>query len=428
MPMQDAFTETVRQLADESRPLRLIDLTPLSDLGRSRVPEFQAAWTRLSSRRQLDLAAMLVERAENDIQMDFRTLLRELLSDAQAAVRRLAIEGLWEDERPSLIGLLVRLLHGDPEPEVRAAAAMSLGRFVLLGALGEIKASYAAEAEDALRGAWARPGEALEVRRRALEGLACCGAGDVPEMILAAYHQADPLMRQSALFAMGRTGDSRWADSVLQELASAEPAMRFEAAAAAGEIGLTTAVAPLIELLEDVDSAVREAAALALGKIGGRKARRALEGLLRGPDERLAEAAREALNELIFDSEDPVAPWFAVGSALRTARGETAGFDDENDLEDDEENGEDWPDADELMGGEDLDVAEDDLFDDDMSDGEDWEEDEDWQDSQDEDEDWQDDEGDEDWQDDDDEEEEDWLDDDADENDFDDDDSDSLSF
>ena len=46
-------------------------------------------------------------------------------------------------------------------------------------------------------------------------------------------------MRQSALFAMGRTADSRWAKVVLSELESHEPAMRFEAAQAAGEMGLT---------------------------------------------------------------------------------------------------------------------------------------------------------------------------------------------
>jgi hypothetical protein len=122
-------------------------------------------------------------------------------------------------------------------------------------------------------------------------------------MIDTAYYDEDELMRQSALFAMGRSADRRWTKVVLSELGSRDPAMRFEAAVAAGELALASAVKALILLLDDADGNVREAAALALGKIGGRDARRALQSVLNSSDERLVEAAEEALEELVFNSE-----------------------------------------------------------------------------------------------------------------------------
>jgi HEAT repeat protein len=294
-------------------------------------------------------------------------------------VRRLAIEGLWEDERTSLVVSLVTLLAEDPAAEVRAAAAASLGRFVLLGVLGEIRDSYALQAEQALRSAWKRPNEANEVRRRVLEGLAYLNDLSVYDLVDNAYFDEDELMRQSAVFAMGRSADRRWSKYVIAELGSPAPAMRFEAATAAGELGLSAAIKPLIHLLDDPDGSVREAAVLALGKIGGTEARRAIEVCLDSQDERLAEAAGEAMEELTFNSgtfDDALLdyrPEDRTTSAQRHSGDEGEldddfdelweeeyGGDEEDeedfDLESDVEEDEDWDDEEE---GENLDEEED---------------------------------------------------------------------
>jgi hypothetical protein len=184
---------------------------------------------------------------------------------------------------------------------VRAAAATSLGRFVLLGVLGEIAEAAAHQAERALRVAWERDQELCEVRRRALESLAYAADPAVGDLIEMAYNADDRLMRQSAVFAMGRNADHRWRKQVLAELQSRDPAMRFEATVSAGELGLATAVQRLIQLMDDADRNISEAAVLALGKIGGREAKRALEEVLGGADERLTQAAEEALEELTFN-------------------------------------------------------------------------------------------------------------------------------
>ncbi len=289
------------QLAEEERTARSVNLTRLSDLPRAEVARFGLAWRQLSPARRLELVSLMVEQAEVNIHLNFHAVLRECLNDTDAQIRRLAIDGLWEDEKPTLIGRLVALLTDDPVPEVRAAAATSLGRFVLLGALGEIAEASADEAEGSLRFAWARVHESKEVRRRALESLAYATDSTVSDLIETAYDDEDDLMRQSAVFAMGRSADRRWIRPVLAELRSRDPAMRYEAAVSAGELGLTAAVQRLIQLMGDSDSSVREAAALALGKIGGREAKRALEEALDSEDERLAQAAEDALEELTFN-------------------------------------------------------------------------------------------------------------------------------
>lgn len=387
--MLEELNALLQQLADESRAVRTINLTGLSDLSRPQAAAVYAALATLSARRRLEVIATMAEQAEANVHLNFLAIMRECLNDADAGVRKAAIDGLWEDERPNLIAPLVRLLAEDPAVEVRAAAAISLARFALLGALGEIGQAHAERVEAAMRAAWFRADEALEVRRRALEGLAYTDGEDINEIIETAYYHDNDLMRQSALFAMGRTADRRWAKYVLRELESHDPGMRYEAAAAAGELALNAAVKPLIRLLEDADSAVRETAALALGKIGGPAARRALEACLASADQRLAEAADEALDELIFNSEPLDAPLFDYRPESRAAladeeeelEDEFADDEDEDELADDEfaedefavygaEEEDDW--SNEAEFDEEADWAEDEDTEDEFEDDEDW--------------------------------------------------------
>lgn len=379
--MTDALTTALEHLADESRPVHAIDLTQLSDLGRNQVQAAHNVWQGLNPSRRCELMTALVEQAETNIQVNFHALLRACLADPDARVRKLAIEGLWEDEKINLIQPLVALLAADEAADVRAAAAISLGRFVLLGVLGEIGDEPAQAAEDALRAAWYRAGELNEVRRRALEGLAYTNAASLRELISSAYYDEDALMRQSALFSMGRSADPRWAKIVLAELSSPEPAMRFESAVAAGEMGLASAVQPLIRRIDDPDGNVREAAVLALGKIGGAAARRALQALLNSQDERLAEAAEEALDELSFNSDRIDEPLMDYSNH----RSPDADDDTDEGEEEDEEEDDFFSDEtdldlydDEILGaGGDFD-PDDDLDEDDLDWEDEGQDDEDW--------------------------------------------------
>ncbi len=205
--MAEDLEFALQRLADESRPIRIASLTALSDMPRRQAGVFRAAWAGFSPQRRLELIRELVKQAEANIHLNFYTILREVLHDPDEQVRRLAVHGLWEDNRPSLVEPLVGLVGTDPAAAARAAAAMSLGCFVLLGALGEIAEGPAQRAEQALRTAWYRPNEAIEVRCRALEGLAYADASDVRDLIHVAYYDDEALLRQSAVLAMGRSAD-----------------------------------------------------------------------------------------------------------------------------------------------------------------------------------------------------------------------------
>ena len=366
--MPSKLASCLALLADEDRPVRTIDLADISDLSRSQVAEFHAAWNDLSPSRRLELITVMVEQAETNIHLIFHAVLRACLTDDDAQVRRLAIEGLWEDERVNLVPLLCGLLTHDSSDDVRSTAATALGRFVLLGVLGDIAEEPARQAEAALHLAWERSDETVSVRRRVLESLAPTDTADVHVLIGDAYYSDNELMRQSAIFAMGRSANPRWNKIVLAELNSRDPALRFEAAEAAGEMAIRAAVQPLIQRLDDPDKDVREAATLALGKIGGPAARRALRALAAGDDERLAEAAAEALEELLFNSthlDDALDD--SDGAASPSSRASRSTDEDLIFADDDDDD-----DGDEYDANEDTDDFE---QDDDAYDGDDWDDD-----------------------------------------------------
>ena len=291
----------LRKMRDSQTPLSISSLYGFSDLTRAEAQLFQEVWSCIDAGRRRWIIQSLVDIAEASFEVDFNSIFRLCLNDEDEMVRSRAVEGLWEDEDLTLAGLLVRLLRDDPSESVRAAAATSLGRFVLLGELEKIEAAPAMMVEDALLGAIYDPHETLEVRRRAVESIAYSGQNQVRDIIEMAYCDDEEEMRISAVFAMGRSADPLWREMVIAELDNPNPEMRYEAARACGELEISAALSALIGLIEaDPDPEVQEMAIWALGRIGGKEARRVLEACCESEDEVLRQAAEEALDELDF--------------------------------------------------------------------------------------------------------------------------------
>jgi HEAT repeat protein len=232
--------------------------------------------------------------------MDFSAIFRIAMHDEDAVVRSVAIIGLEEVEDPRLVREFARLLRHDPSSLVRTAAAKGLARFVLLGELQKINRAPFRTATSALIEAYHDADEALQVRRNAVEAMAYTGTRHVPEIIKEAYEHQDQEMRISAVLAMGRSADARWADIVIAELRNSTPEMRFEAIRACGELQLRDAAPDIIDLTEDVDLGIKTMALWSLGQIGGRKARKTLERHVDADNAAVQEAAQAALNELEF--------------------------------------------------------------------------------------------------------------------------------
>jgi HEAT repeat protein len=258
---------------------------------------FRTMWETLPAERRRRLVKALVELAEASFQVNFDTIFYHCLHDPDGEVRAAAIEGLWENEQESLIGPLISALRSDPAPQVRAAAATSLGRFVLAGELEQIEEAVEARIVQELMTTVHLAGESIEVRRRAIESAAYACTPEAMDALEVAYYDDDEMMRLSAIVGMGRTCDGRWREIILAELKNPQPAMRYEAALAAGEMMLRPAVSILGRLLQDADTMVRDAAIWALGQIGGERAKQMLLELHDEADEDTQAAIEEALAE-----------------------------------------------------------------------------------------------------------------------------------
>ncbi len=294
------FRELLRQIGDTSNRLSIASLYNLSNMDSDEIQIFQEVWPSIAVRRRRQIINFLVEIAESSFEVDFNRVFRFCLNDEDEKVRAAAIEGLWDDEDTSLIDPLLSLLRNDPSASVRASAATSLSRYILLGELEKIRAKHFDKVRTALLEIIRSPYEDIEVRRRAIEAISYSGEEEVRGIIESAYYDDDERMRVSAIFAMGRSADPYWADLVIGELQSPNPEVRYEAAVACGELELSAAIPILAYLTNDSDREVQEAAIWALGQIGGDEARRILYACYEEGDEFLCEAIEEALEYLEF--------------------------------------------------------------------------------------------------------------------------------
>jgi HEAT repeat protein len=299
-----AFQTIVEALLDDSTPFPARYLHRFSDLPPADLKALLKAWLQVSPRRKQTLLEDLEDLADADTLLSFEDLARALLTDPDAAVRGQAILLLWECHDAKLGRVYLEMLREDESQNVRAAAATALGQFVYLGELEKIPPELHHEVENQLLAA-ARSAESTLVRRRALESLGYSSRDEVPALIEAAYHGGGPEWMASALYAMGRSCDSRWEKQVLSKLHAPQEDVRIDAVQAAGELGLGAARASLLDLLEDEeDPEVHRAVVWALSQIGGEGVRARLEELLEAEDDDEEEGfLEEALNNLSFTED-----------------------------------------------------------------------------------------------------------------------------
>ena len=290
-------------LQDEDRPLGHLDLLQLSGLSSEEVIDFKAAWAALSRARKQETLSRLIELSEENIDLEFNAIYRACLGDDDEEVREEATRGLWESDDRITIRPLISLLADDPSTKVRAAAAVSLGRFAEMAQDGKLLDRDSNRVREALLSVVDNKDEEVEVRRRAIEAVSCFDVAEIERIIQQAYQDDDPKLRQSAIYAMGRSSDSRWLPTVLQETDNETPEIRYEAANACGQLGDESTVPYLISLIKDEDVQVQLSSVHALGSIGGPLAKRALLQCLKLEDDALEEAAQAALENLEFDSD-----------------------------------------------------------------------------------------------------------------------------
>jgi len=313
--MAQELDELFSLLMDEEQLLPTEELSALSDLDTRQLDRFSTCWQSLSHQRRRTLLATLGQQADEHIELLFDSINRFGLDDPDPTIRKIAIGNLWESTDPSLPATFLTALNKDSSLEVRAAAADTLGRFVLLEELEDASLMESNQiVDDLLR--TVRDGASSDLHRACVKSLGFSSREEAQAIIADAYLSEDEDLVQSALIAMGRSANPVWRPEILQELDHPSPRVRAEAARAAGELELHDAAQPLVELLEDVSDEVIHVAIWSLGQIGGDVARTALFAIqASAPDPETVKKADEALenlaflegtpNLLIYDYDDP---------------------------------------------------------------------------------------------------------------------------
>ncbi|MCA9917223.1 MAG: HEAT repeat domain-containing protein [Anaerolineales bacterium] len=318
-----AFAEILDEIF-KAEPLPIADLYRLSDMAEADAAAFWAGWTAVSDDRRQAIVRHLADIVEDNFIVDFAPIFVSSLQDAHPEVRVAALDGLWDSTDLKLIAPLTKMMQEDADVQVQAAAAGSLGHYVLLAEWGQLPERILPNLVKAMLAVYETVETAVPVRRVLLEGLGAADDPRVPDLIVEAYESGDPAMQMSAIFAMGNSADRRWSATVLGEMESPYEEMRAEAARAAGVIGNSDFVPQLAALAYDEDLAVQTAAITALGQIGGDEVQRILAEMLDDPeieaDDELLEVVEAAIEEAAMMAGD-----FDFGDFL---------FDDDDDDDD----------------------------------------------------------------------------------------------
>lgn len=304
--MSSPLSQCLADLQDMNKPIIPSKLAVLSDLSVEEAPIFKEVWPNIIVERRRTIIGLLSDMLEENLELDFESIFRFCLNDVDNEVRAEAIEGLWECRNPSLIEPLVTFLKHDHDDSVRSAAAVALGKFVLMAELGELPSDNFPIIEETLISAFNKDPQ-IEVRCKALEALSSLSKPQVEELIRHAYQSDNLKLKASALFSMGRNCNTGWLPLLLKELLSSNPLLKCEAVRACAELEAVEAVPRLIQLLSDDNDEILISAIEALGQIGSKEAREAISKYLDSDKEAIQHAVEDALDEMeLWD--DPTNP------------------------------------------------------------------------------------------------------------------------
>jgi HEAT repeat protein len=294
----------VSEVADSGQELSRNTLQQFSDMDPASLKALHEAWPRVAVDRKRKLLERLEDFSEDDTLVSFDEFARSLLHDPDAEVRMRAIRLLDEADDPKLIPVFIGMMNEDPDSETRAEAASALGKFVELGELEEIPEGARRQVEEALLER-ANSEDSPQVRRNALESLGYSSRPEVITLIESSFRRENPEWQASALFAMGRSFDERWEESVLLRLMDPNSLVRLAAVEAAGELRLASARTALFHVLEEEEEDdISSAAIWSLSQIGGEDVRLYIENLLDlAEEDEDVEFLEEALDNLEFTDE-----------------------------------------------------------------------------------------------------------------------------
>ena len=226
--------------------------------------------------------------APDELQNVSAPLIEALGNDRAWEVRAKAATTLGDEEYRNAIDALIAALHEDEREEVRIAAAEALVRLAgeeavdaLIKALQEDESALVRGAAidglatlggptalDAIRGALADPDP--EIRAKAADTLGNEGYQEAIDDLIATLHQDDvEAVRAAAARAIAKLAGEKAVAALITALEEDDsPLVRILAIEGLADLGDPKAIEPLLTALSDPDAGVRKAAAAALERFG----------------------------------------------------------------------------------------------------------------------------------------------------------------
>ena len=301
------FNQVLEALLNETAVFPALYMHQFSDLEGPDLEAFKTIWPRVNPERRAALLEDLEQMAEDETTVLFDNVAIFALQDSDPRVRTNAINLLWDTENTRLAPRFIDLLNNDPDPNVQAAAASALGKYVYMGEIDTLPRPMLRKVEENLLRAH-RSSNHVEVRRNALESLGYSGRPEVPALIRKAYALNTREWLSSALYAMGRSADEQWGPEVNRMLRHSDLEVRTEAVRAAGELELESARRPLLAMLnnqpEPLDAGLRMQVIWSLAKIGGEEVAEKLDELLETAEDEEETLFLEEAIELLTFTED----------------------------------------------------------------------------------------------------------------------------
>jgi len=303
IPSEEPFENVLNALLDADTTFDPAYLFRLSDLEGEDATRIKEVWPQIPDWRRRTLLEDIEQLADDNFLLSFEHICRVAIDDEDPRVRFLAVRPMFMYEPVDLIPQILEMLEQDSDINVRAVCASTLGKFIYLGEIEEIPTGIKEKIVDCLLRV-TQGKDDRDVRRRALEALGYANRKEIPQLIEKAYQSQEQDWLVSALFAMGRTCESRWSPKVIDTLQHQSPAIRFEAARSAGELEIRDAVNHLLDLLDDTEADIRMAAAWSLSQIGGEGIRESLEKQMKVTrDQEETSLLQDAIDNLIFNED-----------------------------------------------------------------------------------------------------------------------------
>lgn len=276
-----SINDVIENLKNEKVPLKTEFLRTFSDITADDLDLIKSVWAHLSTDRKINLLQHLLALMESDTLISCDEFSIYALEDEDPQVKSHAISLLWENSDLKLIPTFLDLLTNNTNPVVNAAAAIALGKFILLGELEEIPSETAMAVRNALLVKYESTANDF-TKQKALESLGYIVGEKVNAMIKNAIKNPTKSWQLSALVAIARSANEDWDKDVVKKLNDTDQDILIEAIKAAGELEITSAKERIIEILDEFssDEEAHLQAILALSKIGGRDVRQIFTELL----------------------------------------------------------------------------------------------------------------------------------------------------